>query len=127
MLPPFTSSGVLPPGDYALTLNELRASHLVTGEGNSSLAWDDEWRLQLVDNLEVLVRQLWAVGIERIFIDGSFVENKDHPRDIDGYFKCDLKFHLLGALERALHARDPDKIWTWRSTARQAHPDSIKR
>lgn len=127
MLPLFTSEGVLPSGDYALTLDELRVSHLVTGAGNPSPTWDSIWRLQLVDNLEVLVEQLWAVGIEHIFANGSFVENKDHPRDIDGYFECDLKFHLSGALERELNARDADEIWTWRLTSRQAHPDSVKR
>ena len=125
-LPPFTPQGALPPGDYALTFEELRSCHLVTGQGSGSPAWDSAWRGQLVDNLEVLVSQLWAVGIGRVFSDGSFVENKDHPRDIDGYFECDLKFYLSGALERKLRAHDPD-IWTWKSSSRQPHPDSLKR
>jgi len=125
LLPPFTLQGVLPPGDYALTFDGLRASPLITGQRNGSPMWDSVWRGQLVDNLEVLVRQLWAVGIERVFIDGSFVENKDHPGDIDGYFECDLRFHLSGTLERKLKAHDD--IWTWKSSSRQPHPESIKR
>jgi hypothetical protein len=70
VLPPFTPEGVLPPGDYPLTLEELRASALVTGEGVASLTWDAAWRRQLVDNLAILVRQLRQVGIDRIFVDG---------------------------------------------------------
>jgi hypothetical protein len=38
-----------------------------------------------VDNLAVLVAQLWQVGIDRIFIDGSFAQDKPRPNDIDGY------------------------------------------
>ena len=38
----------------------------------------------------MMVRQLWTVHISEIFIDGSFVEDKDHPNDIDGYFVCEL-------------------------------------
>ena len=44
-----------------------------------------------VGNLEILARQLWSVGIRDIYADGSFVEDKDHPNDIDGYFVCDLQ------------------------------------
>jgi len=123
--PPFTPDGVLPPGDYALTFVELRDSHLVTGQSSGSATWDSAWRLQLVDNLEVLARQLWAVGIERVFADGSFVENKDHPRDIDGYFECDLRFHLSRALERKLQAYD-SQVWTWKSSSRQRHQRSLR-
>ena len=77
LLPPFTLQGLLPQGDYALTFDELRASHLVTGEGSGSPTWDNVWRLQLVNNLEVPVRQLWAVGVERVFADGSFAQVLD--------------------------------------------------
>jgi hypothetical protein len=40
VLLPFTGEGVLPVGDYSLTVAELRQSHLVTGQGNSSQSWD---------------------------------------------------------------------------------------
>ena len=76
MFPIFTADGLLPPGDVALTLDELRASVLVDGPGTTCPNWDAEWRLQLVDNLEIMVRQLWRVGITDVFADGSFVEDK---------------------------------------------------
>src|SRR2546426_2215505 len=71
VLPAFTADGVLPPGDYSLTLDELRQSFLVK-ERPDAPNWDHRWRAGLVDNLEVLVRQLWQVGVDEIFIDGSF-------------------------------------------------------
>lgn len=107
----FNENGLLPPDDYELTLNGLRDSILVKGPDNGN-PWDVKWRLLLVDNLELLVQQLWDVGIEQIFIDGSFVEYKAHPNDIDGYFECDLMELASGELARKLNALDPYKIWT---------------
>jgi hypothetical protein len=67
-----------------------------------------------VNNLEILTRQLWQVGIREIFADGSFAEDEDkeHPNDIDGYFVCDLRELYSGELERKLNLLDPSKIWT---------------
>ena len=115
-LPPFTPDGVLPAGDYALTLRELRVSHLVAG---ATASWDHEWRGKLVDQVEVLVSELWQCGVERIFLSGSFVECKDHPNDLDGYFECDEEDFLSGNLERRLNAINPEKIWTWDSDRKQ--------
>jgi hypothetical protein len=120
-LPSFTAKGVLPPGDYPMTLAELRDSFLVSGEGVGSPAWDVAWRRQLVDNLEIVVRQLFEVGIERVFIDGSFVEKKDRPNDVDAYFECSAGRVVGGALARELNALDPHRVWTWHPSAR--HPD----
>ena len=121
-LPAFTTDGVLPVGDYALTLSELRESPLVRGPAGRTKHphWDADWRGQLVDNLTVLVKQLWQVGTTEIFIDGSFVEDKDHPNDIDGYFECDLQRFASGRLERELNLLDPHKVWTWDPAARSA-------
>ncbi len=120
-LPPFTSDGLLPAGDYPLTLDELRESTLVLGPGERSPTWDAGWRLTLVSHLEVLARQLWTVGIEDIFIDGSFAEDKDHPNDIDGYFVCDLAELASGRLEDGLNRLDPHKIWTWNPDSRRPY------
>ena len=77
---------VLPVGDWEVSFKELRTSVLVSGPGAGYPDWDVGWRMSLIDNLEVLVRQFWDVGIDRVFVDGSFAEDKDHPNDIDGYF-----------------------------------------
>ena len=113
MIPAFIEDGLLPPGDYEVTLEELRGSMLVVGPGVAYPSWDEEWRARLVDNLAIMVKQLWGVGVTEIFVDGSFVEDKDHPNDIDGYFECDLMELASGRLQRALNLLDPHKVWTW--------------
>src|SRR3954468_20900540 len=80
----FTADGLLPPGDYPLTVDELAGSMLVAGPASRSLTWDADWRAELVENLRFLAGHLWNVGVTEIFVDGSFVEDKDHPNDIDG-------------------------------------------
>ena len=124
-LPDFIDDGVLPPGDYQLTIAELRESTLVLGPrasaGSLQSTWDEIWRRRLVDNLEILVKQLCQVGVSDVFIDGSFVEDKDHPNDIDGYFVCDLKRLVTGDLERELNLLDPHKVWTWDPRSRRPY------
>ena len=91
-IPAFEPDGLLPPGDSEVSFDQLRKSILVTGPGDSAeySNWDRNWRLHLVDNLELLTRQLWQVDIREVYADRSFAEDKDHPNDIDGYFVCDL-------------------------------------
>ncbi|MFT8321958.1 MAG: hypothetical protein ABF649_13730 [Bacillus sp. (in: firmicutes)] len=122
----FNEDGLLPAQDYALTLNELRESVLVRGPENQK-PWDVKWRLFLIDQLEALVQQLWDIGIDQIYIDGSFVEEKAHPNDIDGYFECDLMELASGQLERKLNALDPYKIWTWESSSRKPYRGYTKK
>jgi hypothetical protein len=83
--------------------------------------WDAAWRSRLVANLRVMVEQLCAVGIDQIFIDGSFVEDKDHPNDIDGYFVCEALRFASGQLEHDLNPLDPAKCWTWDHRSRRAY------
>ena len=121
----FNEDGLLPPGDYELSLAQLKESVLISGarQGN----WDSAWRTKLVENLELLVHQLWQVGITEIFLNGSFAEEKDHPNDIDGYFECELHQLASGALERELNLLDPHKIWTWDPASRRPYRGYRKR
>jgi hypothetical protein len=121
-LPEFTDAGLLPAGDYPLTLDELAASSLVVGPVDRARSphWDQAWRRRLVENLSVLVRQLWQVGITQIFVDGSFAEDKERPNDIDGYFECELSRLASGALQRELNLLDPHKVLTWDPASRRA-------
>jgi len=129
LIPPFDPDGLLPPGDYEISLDELRLSPLVLGPGDPDEfpAWDRPWRDHLVNNLEVLARQLWQVGIREIFADGSFVEDKDHPNDIDGYFVCDLERLRTGEITRGLNLLDPWKVWTWDPASRKPYRAYPKR
>ena len=129
VIPPFDSNGLLPPGDYELSFDELRLSRLVrdTGDRNTDSTWDAAWRKQLVGGLEILARQLWQVGTREIFADGSFVEDKDHPNDIDGYFVCDLMQLASGDLVQQLNRLDPYKVWTWDPASRHPYRGYPKR
>lgn len=110
-LPLFTVDGLLPPGDYLLTLAELRESYLVTGDRVGIPEWDAVWRAQLIDNLEPFVRQLWQVGVERIFVNGSFVTNRPHPNDIDAYFECEVM--RFAQIVVGLSQLEPPLPWDW--------------
>lgn len=122
-IPPFDDDGLLPPGDYEVSLDELRQSALVLGPGEPSEfpTWDAVWRARLVDGLEIMSKQLWQVGVSEVFADGSFVEDKDHPNDIDGYFVCTLDHLASGRLQRELNLLDPFKVWTWDPASRRPY------
>jgi len=121
MIPKFDADGLLPPGDYEVSFEELRHSVLVVGGADRPETWDSPWRERLVDNLEVLTRQLWAVGVKDVYADGSFAEDKDHPNDIDGDFVCDLESLMTGELVRELNLLDPHKVWTWDPESRRPY------
>ena len=123
VIPPFEPDGLLPPGGFELSFDELRKSLLVGGPDNqeTTSTWDMPWRTLLLQNLEILTRQLWKVGIREIFADGSFAEDKDHPNDIDGYFVCDFDLLRTGELTRQLNLLDPFKIWTWDPASRKPY------
>ena len=122
-MPGFDPDGLLPPGDYELSLTELQESLLVLGPDDPAAypAWDSVWRRHLVANLGTLCGQLWQAGVRDIFADGSFAEDKEHPNDIDGYFICDFNDLRTGALERKLNLLDPFKIWTWDPASRRPY------
>lgn len=119
VLPPFTRFGVLPPGEYEATLDELRRSHVVVGPKDGR-PWDTTWRLRLLAALQGRLGQLWAVGyVPQVVIAGSFVEDVPHPADIDGWFpcprnKCGLDCGEPQDLQRDLNHLDPRRLWSWR-------------
>ena len=123
VIPPFGPEGLLLPGDYDVSFVELGESLLVRGPGDREQypTWDVSWRKHLVENLEILTQQLWQVGIREVFADGSFVEDKDHPNDIDGYFVCGLDELRTGELARRLNLLDPFKVWTWDPASRKPY------
>lgn len=128
----FNSDGVLNPGTYDASFSDIRKSILVVGDG-SSPTWDANWRMALVGKAEILVKQLWSVGINDVFLDGSFVEDKDHPNDIDGYFDPHLSMFSptdMATFEQMLsllNNLDTHKVWTWDPKSRQAVKGYSKR
>jgi hypothetical protein len=61
-----------------------------------------------------------------IYINGSFVEDKDHPNDIDGYFECELRELASGRLAAALNALEPYGAWNWAPDSRKFDRESSK-
>ncbi|MEX1268203.1 MAG: hypothetical protein WEA56_04315 [Balneolaceae bacterium] len=124
----FNKHGLLPKGDYEFNFEQLRESIFVKGPEKPGIPnWDANWRRYLVSQAEILVKQLWDIGITEIWLDGSFAEAKPHPNDIDGYFECDISEFASGYIERELNKRDPYKIWTWDSTARKSYRGYVKK
>lgn len=107
--------------DYPLTLSQLRESHLITGVCSTHPEpWLVHRREYLLNQFERFARCLWDVGIEDIFIGGSFVEDKPAPNDIDGYFVCSNREVLFsGELSKQLDALSTDEmrqrqVWHWK-------------
>jgi len=79
----------------------------------------------LVDNLTILVAQLWRAGVADVFIAGSFVQNNPNPGDIDGYYLVDprrdarLLARLNGISPLFIQATVPA---TWRFSPEQNKP-----
>jgi hypothetical protein len=121
VLPELTDEGLLPFGDYELTLEELLASRLVLGPDLGSPRWDMPWRRRLVENAGVLIGQLARVRITEVFLGGSFVEDKGHPNDIDGYFPFPGGAGKLRNLVDALNELDPHRSWGWDPRTRTKH------
>jgi hypothetical protein len=72
-IPPFVApGGALPPGEHPATLKEINTRF------TSNYA-----RKQICQGLKFVVGELASHDVEIIFVDGSFVTNKERPRDVD--------------------------------------------
>lgn len=71
-IPDLTSAGYLPPGDHRGTMEELWARF---GRGPR--------RRMLLEQLDYVIERLALLGVQRIWVDGSFVTDKLRPGDID--------------------------------------------
>ena len=53
-----------------LIYDEIKTSILINGDGSSD-SWDKEWRLKLLNNYLILAKQLWSLGVNDTYLDGS--------------------------------------------------------
>ena len=81
MIPQFTDEGLLPAGVHETDLAELR----------EKMGWSRK-RQGLLEGLEVALELMASCGVVRVYLDGSFVTDKDRPNDIDGCY--DLAEHV---------------------------------
>jgi hypothetical protein len=77
MIPDLDSKGMLPRGIHKATLDELRKRFATSTR-----------REKLFDGLIEALRNMKGAGVERVYIDGSFVTNKVSPNDIDGCWEA---------------------------------------
>lgn len=75
MIPSFTDEGLLPPGVHDTDLEELK----------EKMGWSRR-RRELLEGLEESLGLMAACRVERVYLDGSFVTDKDRPNDIDGCY-----------------------------------------
>jgi hypothetical protein len=75
-IPGLDDAGLLPPGVYDCTLDEVR--------GCFGVFQTTDRRPKRYNKLQALVREVWATGlVAQIIVDGSFVTAKPDPNDID--------------------------------------------
>ena len=94
MVPDFTEDGLLPPGVHWATWEEVAERF----GGNSR-------REQLLAGLRKAVENLRGAGCATVYVNGSFVTNKDVPGDFDACWDeegvdsdaLDPVFHMLDA------------------------------
>ena len=72
MIPDFDLSGNLPPGVHDANWDEVARR----------FGWTKR-RRELLDGLKAALEPLREAGCRRVFINGSFVTDKDEPGDID--------------------------------------------
>ncbi len=75
MIPQFTDDGLLPPGVHETDLAELE----------EKMGWSRK-RRELLEGLGAALGVMAASGVERAYLDGSFVTDKDRPNDVDGCY-----------------------------------------
>lgn len=63
---------VLPPGVHAASLGEVEAAFAI-----------NTWRRELFSGLVDALGRLRQAGCSTVFLDGSYVTGKSHPRDFD--------------------------------------------
>lgn len=72
MIPPFDERGNLQPGVHLAVWDEITDRF----GGNA-------WRRDLLDNVERVARELRRAGCRSVWLDGSFVTDREFPRDFD--------------------------------------------
>src|SRR5215469_6170594 len=92
MIPAFQPDGTLPPGIHSATWGEVEQRFGI-----------DRHRLRLLAGLRAVLQKLSQAGCQKVYLDGSFVTEKDVPGDFDAAWDmAGVDFALLMAIEPAL-------------------------
>jgi hypothetical protein len=77
VIPSLDEGGNLPPGIHPATWDEIVERYAI-----------NERREQLIDGLRAAINSLHAAGCSRVYLDGSFVTDKDEPGDFDACWEA---------------------------------------
>jgi len=77
VIPSFDERGNLPPGIHPATWDEIVECYAIT-----------EHRVALLDGFGEAVASLSAAGCSRVYLDGSFVTDKEAPGDFDACWEA---------------------------------------
>ncbi len=77
MIPSFDERGNLPPGIHPATWDEIVERYAT-----------NERRGQLLEWLHLAIESLRAAGCSRVYLDGSFVTDKEAPGDFDACWEA---------------------------------------
>jgi hypothetical protein len=72
MIPEFTKYGLLPAGQHAATYAELERRFGF-----------NKYRMELLSGMKLAILNLKEAGCVKVYIDGSFVTDKEYPSDYD--------------------------------------------
>lgn len=84
MIPMLSDDGLLPPGVHKATLKEIRDRF---GRKNAV-------RRLLFRGLRQALENLRAAGVQRVYINGSFVTDESFPKDVDGCWDAEDSIDL---------------------------------
>ena len=88
-MPDFTTAGILPPGVFPTTWDEIDLRYGT----NSRRRW-------LLQGLHLGLVALGAVGCTAVYLDGSFVTSKEDPSDYDACYELSgIDLSLLLSVE----------------------------
>jgi hypothetical protein len=77
VIPSFDKRGNLPPGIHPATWDEIVERYAT-----------NERRVQLMDGLRAAIEALRMAGCSRVYLNGSFVTEKELPGDFDGCWEA---------------------------------------
>lgn len=102
MVPDFNDEGVLPEGEYDMSIGEFKAKFVYNNV-----------RAAIFVGLLALIEDLRAIRCTTIYVDGSFVTDKDEPGDVDVCWEDtdDIDWDLLDAEYQILFDMEPPRDW----------------
>ena len=83
-IPLFNENGELPDGEYDVSIDEIE----------NRFGCANEQRCRLMQGLRVAAANLRRANVRKLWIDGSFVTDKEHPNDIDGVWETNDQIDL---------------------------------